>query len=122
MLPAMDALANEFTAVQQPFSQIHADANTLVNISRQSFKADNIGVYTAWHDFVGADDADRTLRSTTGEWREFRAWVRNLPETQRALHNGGREPEAHLDEIALNLQCVDGWRAMSSRTKDLVYN
>ena len=108
MLPAMDALANEFKTVQQPFSQIHADANTLVNISRQSFEADNNGVRIAWHDFVGADPADRTLRSRTGEWRGFRTWVRVLPETQRALQNGGREHEAHLDDIALDLLWVEG--------------
>jgi hypothetical protein len=107
LLPAMDALIIEFQTFEQRFTQLTADVAALVDVSCQSFETDESGARIAWSDFVGADEADRTLRSTTaGEWQSSRAWVRTLPETQRSLARA-YNAESELDRIALDLLAIE---------------
>jgi hypothetical protein len=106
LLAAMDALIIEFQAVEQRFSQLTADVAAIVDVSCQTFENDESGTRIAWYDFVGFDEADRTLRSRAGEWQSFRAWVRCLPETQRSLARA-YNAESELDRIALDLLAIE---------------
>jgi hypothetical protein len=106
LLPTMDALIIEFQAFEQRFTQLIADVAALVDVSCQSFETDESGARIAWSDFVGTDEADRTLRSRAGEWQSFRAWVRTLRETQRSLARA-YNADSELDRIALDLLAIE---------------
>jgi hypothetical protein len=102
----MDALIIEFQVFEQRFTQLTADVAALVDVSCQPFEPDKSGMRIAWSDFVDADEADRTLRLTAGEWQSFRAWARTLPETQRSVTRAFNA-ESELDCIVLDLLAIE---------------